>query len=117
MNAVNKNRLIVTDEVLEFNSDLSRLFDYRTPLNIIENLHKLIKEYDGRDIYFRVIDAEYDDGQEVRLYEHRPETDKEYMNRIAKEQKTIDQLEKQQQKQEEKDRREYERLKQKFGEK
>lgn len=109
--------MIVTDEVLEFNSDLSRLFDNRTPLNIIENLHKLIKEYDGRDIYFRVIDAEYSDGQEVRLYEHRPETDKEYMNRIAKEQKTIDQLEKRRQQQEEKDRREYERLKQKFGEK
>jgi hypothetical protein len=36
---------------------------------------------------------------------------------LPKNKKTIDQLEKQRQKQEEKDRREYERLKQKFGEK
>lgn len=113
MKNIPENRLIVDAEVDDFNLDMYRLFDNRTPSDIIENLKDLITEYSERDIYFRVFDCEYDCSQDVRLYERRLETDKEYNTRIEKEKKLV----KKEKKKEDRERREYERLKLKFGEK
>jgi hypothetical protein len=90
------------------------VIEYKTFDEVIAQMESLKKEYKGRDIYFYVQSYGYDGGKELRLYERRLETDKEYAKRC----KTIE-LEKEKQAQskkskEEKERATYERLRKKF---
>ncbi|AVH85092.1 hypothetical protein RsoM2USA_164 [Ralstonia phage RsoM2USA] len=80
---------------------------YTTAVDLLETLQRLIKEY-GDKVYIDSYFMSYDDTKYYAFYYPRPENDDEYNTRIAQELKWKEQTE-------DRDRREFERLKQKFG--
>lgn len=94
--------------------DLDDVINGQSFDGVIKIMETLKSRYAGRDVWFET-HSWYDGETELILMESREETDKEYKQRIKKEQKHLDSLRKIKSKKEEKDRKEYERLKKKFG--
>lgn len=90
------------------------ILDGETPDGVIEQMQTLKKSYEGRDIFFRASYRGYDGAIDLELWERRPETDKEYKFRVAREQKEAATRARIQQEKKDKEFREYQRLKKKF---
>ena len=86
-----------------------------TPDDVIAQMRRLKSIYPGRDIYFELEFYGHDGGTSITLWERRAETDKEYAARLKKEEKDALAKEKLKAKQEEQERKEYLRLKKKYG--
>jgi hypothetical protein len=91
------------------------VFDLKTPDEVIEKIEHYKSLYEGREIFFDVSYDYFDGTKQLELKERRLETDKEFEERVELEsmrnhRKKMDLLAK-----EEKERKEYERLKNKFG--
>ena len=80
---------------------------YTTAVDLLETLQRLIKEY-GDKVYIDSYFMSYDETKYYAFYYPRPETDEEYNARVAKEMQWKNE-------QHERERKEFERLKQKFG--
>lgn len=96
-----------------YDLDLYDIFDGRYIDDSINLLHDLKVSYPNT-LKFNTTWAGYDGGACVQIYEERLETDKEYVDRLKVEEKERAIIKKNKAKKEEKDRKEYERLKKKF---
>lgn len=88
-----------------------------TPDGVIQKMEEFKEAYQDRNIRFGVEYYGHDGGVEIVLQETRLETDKEYDRRIKAEQKEEERLKAAMAKTDEKERKEYERLKKKFEKK
>jgi hypothetical protein len=93
------------------------ILDCKTPDEVIQKMEEFKEAYQDRKIGFGVEHYGYDGGLEIVLQETRLETDKEYDRRIKAEQKEEERLKAAMAKTDEKERKEYERLKKKFEKK
>jgi hypothetical protein len=93
------------------------ILDYNTPDEVIQKMEEYKRAYQDRKIKFDVQTYGHDGGVEIVLKETRLETDKEYDRRIKAEQKEEERLKAAMAKTDEKERKEYERLKKKFEKK
>ena len=93
---------------------LYSFFDGMSIDRVIENLIELKQSRPNSELSLDVHQSSYDDSIEINVYETRLETDKEYQDRLASEEKEKQSKAKAKIKAEEKDRQEYERLKKKF---
>jgi hypothetical protein len=89
-------------------------FDGQTIDQVVTNLSAIKQNYPESKLILDVSYGGYDDGYSINLLEERLETDKEYKERLAFEEKEKQSKAKAKAKTEEKDRQEYERLKKKF---
>ena len=102
-------------ETLDISVSLYDILDCNTPDEVIRVMEEYKQRYQDRKISFGVRSYGYDGGVEVVILETRPETDREYNQRIKAEQKEQERMKVVKAKSEEKERKEYERLKKKFG--
>lgn len=109
-----QNKKIITDIIRTFVS-LESILGSGTPDDIIHTMEELKLDYRGRDIFFEYESYGYDGGVEIRLAERRFETDVEYNRRMKVEEKQAAADSKAKLAKEAKERKEYERLKKKFG--
>ncbi len=93
---------------------LYSFFDGATIERVIENLIELKQSKPDSELILDVQRSSYSDDIEINVHETRLETDKEYRNRLASEEKEKQTKAEAKVKAEEKDRQEYERLKKKF---
>lgn len=100
---------------LDRSVSLYDILDCNTPDEVIQVMEEYKQRYQGRKINFGVQSYGYDGGVEVVILETRPETDREYDKRIKAEQKEQERMKAAKAKSVEKERKEYERLKKKFG--
>lgn len=91
------------------------LLDQKTPDELIALMTRYKSDYEGRDIYFSVDSYGYDGGVNIELWERRLETESEYRGRMAVEARDAERQRKAKQDKDQRDRKEYERLKKKFG--
>jgi hypothetical protein len=96
---------------------LCDILDGLTPDGVIRKMEEFKEVYQDRKIKFDVQYYGHDGGVEIVLQETRLETDKEYDRRIKAEQKEEERLKAAMAKTDEKERKEYERLKKKFEKK
>lgn len=89
-------------------------FDGQTIDQIVINLRAIKQNYLDSELTLDVSYGGYDDGYSINLLEERLETDEEYKERLAQEAKSKARVAKLKADKEEKDRKEYERLKKKF---
>jgi hypothetical protein len=102
-------------ETLNISVSLYDILDCNTPDEVIRVMEEYKQRYQDRKISFGIQSYGYDGGVEVILLETRPETDREYNKRIKAEQKEEERMKAAWAKTEEKERKEYERLKKKYG--
>ena len=103
----------IIKEYLE-NIDIEDLLN-GTPIELINRIKATQDKYKDRDIYFYADQDIYDGRYEIALWETRLEMDKEYADRLKNEAKYIKAQSKIKEKKEANERKEYERLKKKFG--
>ncbi len=94
---------------------ISSLLDQSTPDDVIRKLQHIKQEYVDRDIRFILVSYGYDGAVDLELWGNREENDKEYKARIALAKKTAKANEKTKALKETRERKQYERLKKKFG--
>jgi hypothetical protein len=90
------------------------ILDCSSPDDLILYAQDLKKSYGDRKIRFVVEPYGYDGGLTVELWETRLENDHEYQARVKAEERAAQARKKQDDKQEERERKEYLRLKKKF---
>ena len=95
--------------------DFYDVLEDKTPDQVVEEMKYYQEHYAGRDVYFYIQSYGYDGGKELRLRERRLENDKEFNKRIADEKKVQARVKESKLLKEAKERKEYERLKKKFG--
>lgn len=93
---------------------LHEILDGMSPADIIDKMTTIANAYSGRFIFFRLQGYGYDGAFDLQLYEKRLETDKEYQKRLDAEAAITNKTRAAKLKKEEKERKEYERLKKKF---
>jgi hypothetical protein len=93
------------------------ILDDCTPDEVIQAMEEYKQRYEGRKIKFSVEPYGYDGGSQLFLIETRLETDREYNKRIKAEQKERERMKAIKAKSDEKELKEYERLKKKFEKK
>lgn len=98
----------------DFYCNYYEMFNAKSPDDVIKWMTDLKKEYEGRNIYFNVVYT-FTGAKEFQLWETRLENDKEYDKRLKDEAKEIEIQNKLKLRKEKEERKEYLRLKKKYG--
>ena len=105
-----KEVTVTIDESVSFYD----ILDCNSPDEVIQQMEHYKELYKGRKINFSIKSYGYDGGSDLVLTETRLETDQEYNKRLKAEQKDKERLRAATAKTDERDRKEYLRLKKKF---
>lgn len=89
------------------------ILDGMSPRCVIDTMENICEAY-GESVFFAIKGYSYDGTLDLELWETRLETDKEYQKRLDAEAATTNKTRAAKLKKEEKERKEYERLKKKF---